>query len=105
MTEGKDAGGAAKPDTEEGDVLAYMDSGLESLSDKDRVAHLWDRLSVVREVYRKLKLAREDASRMGNEETLNRLQKAFRGNYRDRKDSVTALRALGESVDDPFIVS
>ena len=101
--------GDDKQEPEELEVEAFMDrysSSEEAPGDSDRRKWYRARYEFIREAAKRIQLEREEIERTGGkqkEQMLNSIRQAFADNYRSRKAIVTALRMLGEKVEDTLV--
>lgn len=97
-------GDEKKDEIEQGTIDAYMDNEVaEAIQNEDRIAYLKGRLEAVKHDYKALRLHQCEAEAKKDEQTISKLTAGFRENYKARKYVVTQLRALGQTVEDPFI--
>lgn len=93
-----------KDEIEQGTIDAYVDNeAAEAISNEERIGFLKSRLEAVKTEYKALRLHHCEAEAKKDEQTIGKLTAAFRENYKARKYCVTQLRALGQTVEDPFI--
>jgi len=93
-----------KPDeVEEAEVNAYMEADSEKPKDDIRKVYLKGRYEGIKSEYRTLRLAKEEAEQRKDEKRITELTPHFRDNFKARKWAVTSLRAMGETLEDPFI--
>lgn len=88
---------------EEGQLDAYMDFDPASLSTNERLIYLKKRLAEVNYEYKQLSLAKLEFEKSGKTQALAQIRVGFADNFKSRKYVVTELRAMGETVTDPFI--
>lgn len=91
-------------DVEQGTIDAYADNEVaEAITNEERIEYLMMRLMGVKKDYKFLRLQQLEAEGRNDDQSINKLTAAFRENYKARKYCVHGLRALGQTVDDPFI--
>lgn len=94
----------AEKEVDEVQINAYMeDPGEDAPSDERRVQYYRAMLEDVRRTYAHLQVEREQAERMKDNDRLNKITTFMRENYKMRRDSVIALRDLGEEVKDRWV--
>lgn len=91
----------SEPDDTE--INAYMEESVYNLKNEKRVEVLQATYRDLLTECEVLAVQREQASRMKDEERGNRITTAGRANYKLRHDTVTALRLLGEKIDDHWV--
>lgn len=85
-------------------VQAYMESpNGDGPTDQDRKDYFKARYENVKNTYRVLLLNKEELSLRKDEDAIDKLTKEFRKNYKERTVIVSALRTLGEKIEDKAV--
>lgn len=88
----------------EAEVQSYLDSeGQGEVDDEMQLKYLRNRYNQIKENFKGYKVQQREAQALGRKEVLDKINKALRDNYEERKYAVCELRKMGEEIKDVFI--
>jgi len=88
---------------DEMDVLAYVNSDAEPITEDDERAQLKAIYDAIKSEYKALRIQRKLSDAAGNKDSVSNLTSAIEKNYKLRKQVVSELSVLGVDVKDPFV--